>query len=623
MKLKSKIFYVVTIATMTCALLFSLSAWYVLGTLSKQDMIRQSELAAELMRMTITHEMSDGQTPHITPYLAKLDRVPGLLDARLVPAESVLQQMKLDGKRFKPANALESAVFQTGKPKGEISDDQPNVFSYAIPYVGKSSGSSNCLKCHTAKEGDVVGVVSMVLDVSAQRNIAFWAVAGIAFLSFLFGTFIVFVFQRMMQPIVEATEELNTVLARAEAGDFSGRLQKRSQDEVGDIADKTNQFMQVLEDSFGQIGKQVESLAACGNNANNGSVLVRTVRVINNLVSASQFKQAIENDRDLSDVYGRLVRVLSSQFGLTRYSLYETAASLKSMTVIAAHGLPEQAEMWCDRELTLDCNACRAKRTAQAVSSLVDEQICSAFSGNKLQSQEQLLHMCLPIMLSGSVGGVLQVVFTRAEAERVQDHMLTLRTYLDEAAPVIDAKRLMQSLKDAAMRDPMTGLYNRRFLEGYLDTLLATVHRQKSSVGILMCDVDFFKQVNDTFGHDTGDKVLITVAEILKRTVRGSDLVIRFGGEEFVVLLIGADEARTMSIAEQMRTAMEAQVFKTSNGPLKKTISLGVSMFPHDGEAFWACVKFADVAMYHAKENGRNKVLRFTSDMWTESDGSY
>jgi diguanylate cyclase (GGDEF)-like protein len=201
--------------------------------------------------------------------------------------------------------------------------------------------------------------------------------------------------------------------------------------------------------------------------------------------------------------------------------------------------------------------------------------------------------------------------------------MLTLRTYLDEAAPVIDAKRLMQSLKDAAMRDPMTRLYNRRFLEGYLDTLLATVHRQKSSVGILMCDVDFFKQVNDTFGHDTGDKVLIAVAEILKRAVRGSDLVIRFGGEEFVVLLMGADEDRTMSIAEKVRATMETQVFQTSAGPLKKTISLGVSMFPQDGEAFWACVKFADVAMYQAKETGRNKVLRFTRDMWKESDGSY
>lgn len=623
MKLKSKILWVVTLATMTCALLFAMAAWLVLRSLSDQDMHRQGQMAAELMRMTVTHEMDDGKPAHIRPYLNKLNGVPGLLEARVVPAESVLKLMKLDGKPVQPSTELEKKVFQTAKPQEEVSNDQPDVFHYAIPYLATSNEASNCLKCHVAREGEVLGVVSLALDVSAQRRTAFWSVTGIAVLSFLFGTFIVIAFRRMLHPIVKTTEELNSVLKRAEAGDFSGRLQKRSQDEVGDIADKTNHFMQILEDSFGHITKQVEGLAGCSSRLNSGSVLVRTVRVINNLVSASHFKQAIENDRDLADVYARLGRVLSGQFGLMRYSLYETSNSNKSLTLISAKGLPEQADLWCDREITLDCDACRAKRTAQVVSSVLDDQICSAFCGNKLQSDEPLFHVCLPIMLSGSVGGVLQVVCNQAEADQVQDHMLTLRAYLDEAAPVIDAKRLMQSLKDAAMRDPMTRLYNRRFLEGYLDTLLATVQRQKISVGILMCDVDFFKQVNDTFGHETGDKVLITVAEILKRSVRASDLVIRFGGEEFVAVLVGAGEERAMAIAEQVRKTMEAHVFQTGSGPLKKTISVGVSLFPQDGDAFWACVKYADVAMYQAKETGRNKVLRFTREMWKEGDSSY
>lgn len=623
MKLKSKILWVVTVATMTCALLFAVAAWLVLGSLSQQDMQRQAQIAAELMRMTVTHEMADGKQAHIRPYLDKLNSVPGLLAARVVPSDSTLKLMKLDAEPVRPATELEKKVFQTAKPQDEVSNEQPDVFRYAIPYLATSSGTPNCLKCHVAREGEVLGVVSLALDVSAQRHTAFWSVTGIAVLSFLFGAFMVLAFRRMLHPIVKTTEELNSVLKRAEAGDFSGRLQKRSQDEVGDIADKTNQFLQVLEDSLGHITKQVESLTACSSKLKNENVLVRTVRVINNLVSASHFKQAIENDRDLADVYARLGRVLSGQFGLARYSLYEASNSNKSLKLIAARGLPQDADLWCDREVTLDCDACRAKRTAQVVSSILDDQICSAFDGNSLQGKEALFHVCLPIMLSGSVGGVLQVVCNQAEADQVQDHMLTLRAYLDEAAPVIDSKRLMQSLKDAAMRDPMTGLYNRRFLESYLDTLLATVQRQKSSVGILMCDVDFFKQVNDTLGHETGDKVLITVAEILKRSVRASDLVIRFGGEEFVAVLVGANEARAMAIAEQVRKTMEAHVFQTGSGPLKKTISVGVSLFPQDGDAFWACVKYADVAMYQAKETGRNQVLRFSREMWKEDDASY
>ncbi|MBK9161007.1 MAG: diguanylate cyclase [Nitrosomonadales bacterium] len=622
MKLKSKILLVTTVATATCALLFAVATVYVFGELAERDVSTQGKMGAELMRLTVTHEMHEGNPEHIKPYLLRLDNIPGLLDAHVVPADSVVKQMNMDVSDRRAATPIELQVLKTGKEAYEYLNDRGHVFHYAIPYVATSTDPSNCMACHQAREGEVLGVVSLSMDVSAQHDMAFWSVIGIVLLSFLFGTVIVLAFRRMMQPVVETTQDLNRVIRRAEAGDFSERLQKRGDDEVGEIADKTNQFMQILEDSFGNITKQVEGLGSCNDRSGKGGLLAHTVQVVNNMVSASHFKQAIENDRDLGDVYDRVCRVLTEKFSLKRYSFYEVANSKNHLTLIAARGLPDKAELWCDREVTVDCDACRAKRTALIVSSVDEDRICSAYCGNQVQDNEHLLHICIPIMLSGSVGGVLQVLFTREEAAEVQENMVTLQTYLGEAAPVIEAKRLMQSLKDASMHDPMTNLYNRRFLEGYLETLLATVQRQKTSVGILMCDVDFFKQVNDTYGHETGDKVLVKVADILKKAIRTSDLAIRFGGEEFVALLIGADEASSMAVAERVRKSMEENVFQTGSGPLKKTISVGISLFPTDGEAFWSCVKYADVAMYQAKESGRNKVLRFTRDMWKE-EGSY
>ncbi|MFC1546073.1 GGDEF domain-containing protein, partial [Pseudomonadota bacterium] len=161
---------------------------------------------------------------------------------------------------------------------------------------------------------------------------------------------------------------------------------------------------------------------------------------------------------------------------------------------------------------------------------------------------------------------------------------------------------------------------NRRGFEGYLDTLVASVERQKTGIGILMCDVDLFKQVNDTYGHETGDEVLIKVSEILKQSVRASDMIIRYGGEEFLALLVGADETKTLEVAERVRTEMENHAFSTTSGPLKKTISVGASLYPQDSDSFWECVKFADVALYQAKETGRNKSLRYTKDMWKEEE---
>jgi len=623
MKLKSRILLITVVATSICATLFGIATIYVFGMLSENDMLKQGKMGAELMRLTLTHEMHEGNPEHIKPFMMKLSNVPGLIDASVIPADSVIKQYGLDISDRRPATPIQLQVLETGKAAHEHLNGQGRIFRYSVPYVASSRDLSNCMNCHQAQEGEVLGVVSLSMDVSEQHEMAMWSIAGIVLLSFLFGTAIVLFFKRMMQPVVETTSDLSKVINRAEAGDFSGRLQKLGDDEVGDIADRTNQFMQVLEDSFGNITKQVEGLSSSTRSASSESLLNHTVRVVNNMVNASHFKQAIENDRDLDDVYGRICRILTDKFALKRFSLYEIANSKNHMKLIAAHGLPEKAELWCDREVSVDSDACRAKRTAQIVTSVDDDQICSAYCGNKLQDDEQLLHICIPIMLSGSVGGVLQVLFTLEEKAQVQNNMAELQTYLSEAAPVVESKRLMQSLKDASMHDPMTNLYNRRFLEGYLDTLIATVQRQKSSVGILMCDVDFFKQVNDTYGHEVGDKVLVKVADILKRTIRTSDLAIRFGGEEFVALLIGADEESSMAVAERMRKTMEDNVFQTGSGPLKKTISIGVSLFPVDGDAFWGCVKFADVAMYQAKETGRNKILRFTKDMWKEGEGNY
>ena len=165
----------------------------------------------------------------------------------------------------------------------------------------------------------------------------------------------------------------------------------------------------------------------------------------------------------------------------------------------------------------------------------------------------------------------------------------------------------------------MTDLYNRRFLESYTDTLVASTMRRKSMVGILMCDMDFFKEVNDTYGHETGDVVLIKTAEVLKSCVRASDMVIRYGGEEFIVLLIDVkNKQEILDLAERIRKTMEATTINVPDGTLKKTLSIGASEFPGDSSGFWEAIKYADVALYRAKNEGRNRVVGFEPEMWKE-----
>ncbi|MBI4698777.1 MAG: GGDEF domain-containing protein [Nitrospirae bacterium] len=229
------------------------------------------------------------------------------------------------------------------------------------------------------------------------------------------------------------------------------------------------------------------------------------------------------------------------------------------------------------------------------------------------------VHICFPMIVGGSAGGVVQFLFDPKHIgpDRKDTRMFKAEQYIKESLSVIEAKRLTNTLRESALSDPLTGLYNRRFLQEYTETLVSGVLRRKKTIGLIMCDLDYFKQVNDAYGHNIGDALLKETASAIKKCVRVSDLVIRFGGEEFLVLMLDINEGETMGIAEKIRETIKETKIKVPDGSLSKTISLGISEFPLDTDSFWQAIKFADVALYKAKDTGRNKSVRFTTDMWT------
>jgi diguanylate cyclase (GGDEF)-like protein len=164
--------------------------------------------------------------------------------------------------------------------------------------------------------------------------------------------------------------------------------------------------------------------------------------------------------------------------------------------------------------------------------------------------------------------------------------------------------------------DPMTGLYNRRFLENFIEKLISQAQRQEDPITILMIDIDFFKKVNDTYGHDVGDRVITTVAEVLQKSIRKSDLAIRYGGEEFMLLLHSANHKDAYIIAQKIKDTFESIEFHSNNEEnFHKTLSIGISEFPKDADSIWECIKLADKALYVAKTTGRNKIVTYSKKM--------
>jgi two-component system, cell cycle response regulator len=151
-------------------------------------------------------------------------------------------------------------------------------------------------------------------------------------------------------------------------------------------------------------------------------------------------------------------------------------------------------------------------------------------------------------------------------------------------------------LQDSALIDALTGLKNRRYLQEYTEKIVAGVLRRGKSIGFIMCDLDYFKQVNDTYGHNAGDIVLKETSRVISQSIRASDIVIRFGGEEFLAVLLDVGEGQSLKIAEKIRENIQQLKIKLPDGIIQKAISLGVSEFPAATGTLWSCIT---LAMWH------------------------
>ncbi|MBD8064697.1 PleD family two-component system response regulator [Devosia sp. PTR5] len=185
-----------------------------------------------------------------------------------------------------------------------------------------------------------------------------------------------------------------------------------------------------------------------------------------------------------------------------------------------------------------------------------------------------------------------------------------VRTQIRRHRYAMELRESVNSTMALAVTDELTGLYNRRYFERHLNLMLGKAQAQERDMALMILDIDFFKAVNDTHGHDAGDVVLREFSARLKRNIRGVDLACRFGGEEFVVLMPDTDPGQAEAVAERVRQAVAERPFDISLArPLTITISIGVALNETLSDTPESLLKRADIALYRAKREGRNRVI--------------
>ncbi len=341
---------------------------------------------------------------------------------------------------------------------------------------------------------------------------------------------------------------------------------------------------------------------------------------------ANQAGIALENARLFREMEGSLAITtrlyqLSAQI-LTATTL-EKAARLVTETVRAGLGADASSIALVDSQGNLefryasglsetfhqeakmrpDGTAMRAIKTGQPVIVTDPEQMHPRVRAEGIQSL-----IALPLRAEVDHLGILYLNYRHLRTFTEHEVKL-LSVFANQSALALANARLRETLREQAIRDPLTGLFNRRYMEEMLERELHRAARHQVPLGVLMIDIDHFKEFNDTFGHLAGDQVLREIGAGLPKLVRAEDVICRFGGEEFLAILPEASLEDAVKRAEQIRAKVKETRVHFEEQALQVTVSVGVAVFPQHGRTAEAIVHAADAALYRGKQEGRDRVI--------------
>ena len=322
------------------------------------------------------------------------------------------------------------------------------------------------------------------------------------------------------------------------------------------------------------------------------------------LASLNRFSEAVNQCTSELEVYDLLLHALKERFQPPQviiFKLNETANYLEVAATLAP--LPKEVAAW---PVIDEPHNCKAIRTGHAF--VVNDVRVKALCPSKFALPTEGSYYCGPLITGGIVIGSVRM--QGATDLWTPERQRLLESYLSGAASALSNLRLLERMKHQANVDVLTGLHNRRFLEDYAQKLFAIARRRQQPLGIIMLDLDHFKSFNDTYGHELGDRILRHFARTITTSMRDTNLAVRYGGEEFLILLPDTNLKACTLVAERIRKAVMSMVVPSNTeAPLPRlTVSLGVAVFPEHGQTLKEVIQASDKAMYQSKRLGRNRV---------------
>ncbi|MGA8185552.1 MAG: diguanylate cyclase [Terriglobia bacterium] len=328
------------------------------------------------------------------------------------------------------------------------------------------------------------------------------------------------------------------------------------------------------------------------------------------LASIKHFSEAVTECTSENEVYDHILHAFRDRFQPRQVIIFKLRPEEDFLEVVASLSpLPEDVQDWPVIEGKHSCKAVRMGRPFR-VNDVTVEPLCPG----KFVLPKEGSYYCGPLIAGGIIIGAVRL--EGAAGLWTPERESLLESYLGTSASVLSNLQLLQTMREQANIDPLTGLYNRRFCKDYARKLMAMARRKDTPLGFIMLDLDHFKNMNDVFGHEVGDRILKQFAKTVTQSMRETNLTARLGGEEFVILLpdTGADACQV--VAERVRNAVGhmrmPQVKDRQVPPI--TVSLGIAVYPAHGGTLEEMLHSSDRALYASKRAGRNRTTMYVEE---------
>ena len=410
--------------------------------------------------------------------------------------------------------------------------------------------------------------------------------------------------------VTSAIQKLVVVANRIVSGDLSQKAEVTRSDEIGSLSHSFNQMVDKLKEQIDTLEARVDSRTA------EQGLLVAQLE--QNNIETNMLKDAndmLQECRNEEEIFKAVKIIMYKAFPETTGLLTSLIYEGQRLEVVVSWNCAE-----CVNGQIYGHDACFAMRhsATYVFDDMMSKLPCPHFegevrgdaSGDASDDDIAQPSICVPITAYGDTFGILHIQHDITNEESLVRMVALVENITEYIANALANLRLKNRLQQQSVRDPLTGLFNRRYMDEMLRQQESRASRVASQVGIIMIDVDHFKNFNDEYGHEAGDEVLKILGKTFLDHFRESDIVCRYGGEEFIVIMPDITLGQCQAKAENLRSVVASNVqIDYQQEILGITISLGVALFPLHGDTMRSVVKLADDALYKAKAAGRNNVV--------------